>query len=141
MPTPAQAKAIERYSTEIWGQGNLDLVDEIFASDYVRHGPDIEGEFLNGAKSLKELVTLFRTAMPDLKVPVVNIVGEGDIVLSRWVAKGTNTGELLGLPPTGLGGEVGGFWMHRFEGDTIVEEWATWDTQGYLAQIGVTLPG
>ena len=140
MPTQAQVKAIERYSSEVWGQGNLETIDDIFASDYVRHGPALEGGSFDGAKTLKELVTLYRTAMPDLQVPVEAMAGEGDIVLTRWSATGTNDGSMLGAAPTGRSFEAFGFWMHRFEGDKVIEEWATWDTQGFLEQLGVTLP-
>jgi steroid delta-isomerase-like uncharacterized protein len=139
MPTNEQAKAIERYSTEVWGQGNLDAIDEIFTPDRVRHGPDLEGAS-EGAKGHKDLVMLYRTALPDLKVPIEEMVGEGDIVLTRWAAWGTNNGPMLGLAPTGKPFKVFGFWMHRFEGDKIAEEWATWDTHGFLQQLGVSLP-
>jgi hypothetical protein len=30
--------------------------------------------------------------------------------------------------------------MHRFEGDRIAEEWATWDTNGMLQQVCVSVP-
>jgi len=140
MPTPAQAQAIERYSIEVWGKGNLDAIDDIFASDYVRHGPTLEGGTTDGAKGLKDLVTVYRTAMSDLQVPVENMAGDGETVLTCWSATGTNDGELLGLPPTGKSCDVIGFWMHRFEDGKIVEEWATWDTHGFLEQLGVTLP-
>ena len=141
MPTPAQAQAIERYCNEVWGQGNLDAIDDIFASDYIRHGPALEGGTTDGAKGLKDLVGLYRTAAPDLAVPLQTIVGEGDTVLTRWAATGTNSGEFAGQAPTGKAFEIFGFWMHRFENGKIVEEWATWDTQDFLAQIGQTLPG
>lgn len=139
MPTPAQAKALERYSTEVWGRGNLDAIDDLFAADCVRHGPALEGGTSEGPKALKELVTLYRTAFPDLQVPTEVVVGEGDVVLSRWLARGTNTGEILGAAPSGKPVEVLGFWMHRFEDGKIVEEWATWDTHGFLQELDVTL--
>lgn len=139
MLTEEQAKAIERYSTEVWGQGNLDAIDEIFTPDRIRHGPDLEGTS-EGAKGHKELVTLYRTALPDLEVPIETMVGEGDIVLTRWAAWGTNNGPMLGVAPTGKPFRMFGFWMHRFEGNKIAEEWATWDTHGFLQQLGVSLP-
>lgn len=140
MPTQAQTKAIERYSMEVWAQGNLETIDDIFASDYVRHGPALEGASFDGAKSLKELVTVYRTAFPDLQVPIDVMVGEGDIVCTRWRATGTNTGSMLGAAPTGKAINIFGFWMHRFEGDKVAEEWATWDTHGFLEELGVNLP-
>ena len=44
MPTPTQTRAIERYCSEVWGQGNTDTIDAIFTADHVRHGPDLEAE-------------------------------------------------------------------------------------------------
>lgn len=82
---------------------------------------------------------MYRTALPDLEVPVETIVGEGNIVLTRWTAVGTNNGPLLGSVPTGKPFKIFGFWMHRFEGNKIAEEWATWDTHGFFQQIGVSL--
>jgi steroid delta-isomerase-like uncharacterized protein len=139
MPTGEQAKAIERYSTEVWGQGILDAIDEIFTQDRIRHGPDLEGTS-EGAQGHKDLVMVYRTALPDLKVPIEAMVGEGNIVLTRWAASGTNNGPMLGIAPTGKSFRVFGFWMHRFEGNKIAEEWATWDTHGFLQQLGVSLP-
>jgi steroid delta-isomerase-like uncharacterized protein len=139
MPTQEQAKVIQRYSTEVWGQGNLDAIDEIFTQDRIRHGPGLEGTS-EGAQGHKELVTLYRTAFPDVQIPIEAMVGEGDIVLTRWAATGTNEGPLRGAAPTGKPVRIFGFWMHRFEGNRIAEEWATWDTQGMLQQIGVSIP-
>jgi len=56
---------------------------------------------------------------------------------SNWTAVGTSNGPILGAAPTGRRSTVFGFWMHRFEGDQIAEEWATWDTHGFLRQIGL----
>ena len=139
MPTQEQAKAIERYSAEVWGQGILAAIDEIFTQDRIRHGPDLEGTS-EGAQGHKDLVMVYRTALPDLKVPIEAMVGEGNIVLTRWAASGTNNGPMLGIAPTGKSCRVFGFWMHRFEGNKIAEEWATWDTHGFLQQLGVSLP-
>lgn len=140
MPTPDQTNAIQRYSVDVWGQGNLDAVDDIFTPDRVRHGPDLEGDSFQGAKGHKELVTAYRTALPDLQIPIEAMVGDGDVVMTRWTATGTNTGPMLGIDPTGKSMRIFGFWMHRFEGNKIAEEWATWDTHGFLQQIGVSLP-
>ena len=139
MPTAEQTKAIQRYVSEVWEQGKLDVIDEIFTPDRVRHGPDFEGTS-EGAKGHKDLVALYLTSFPNLKIPVEVQLGEGDVVISRWRASGTNTGPTLGVPPTGKSFEVIGFWMHRFEGNQIAEEWATWDTHGLLQQMGVSLP-
>lgn len=132
-------RIIERYATDVWSKGDLDAVDQIFATDRVRHGPELEGPS-EGAAGHKELVTVYRTSLPDLVLTVESQTAEGDTVFTRWRAQGTNLGPTLGIPPTGRACDVFGFWMHRFEGEQIVEEWAVWDTHGFLRQIGVSLP-
>jgi len=139
MPTQEQAKVIERYTTDVWSKGDLDAIDEIFTADRVRHGPDLEGTS-EGAAGHKELVTVDRTSLPDLTITVEEQVGEGDTVATRWRATGTNLGPTLGIPAAGGSCDVFGFWLHRFEGNQIAEEWAVWDTHGFLQQIGVSLP-
>jgi len=139
MPTEQQMRIIDRYATDVWSKGDLDAVGEIFTADRVRHGPDLEGTS-EGAAGHRDLVTLYRTSLPDLTLTIEEQVGEGNTVVTRWRATATNLGPTLGIPPTGKSCDVFGFWMHRFEGDQIAEEWAIWDTHGFLQQIGVTLP-
>jgi steroid delta-isomerase-like uncharacterized protein len=139
MPTPEQTRTIERYATDVWSKGDIDAIDEIFTADRVRHGPDLEGTS-EGAAGHKELAALYRTSLPDLTLTIEAQAGDGNTVFTRWRASGTNLGPTLGVPPTGRSCDVFGFWMHRFEGDKIAEEWAVWDTHGFLGQIGVPLP-
>ena len=139
MSTQSQLNVIDRYTTDVWSKGDNDAIDEIFTADRVRHGPDLEGTS-EGAAGHKELVALYRTSLPDLVLTIEAQVAEGDTVVTRWRAQGTNLGPTLGIPPTGRPFDVVGFWMHRFEGEQIAEEWATWDTHGFLQQIGVSLP-
>lgn len=138
MATEQQLNAITRYVTDVWGKGDLDAIDEIFTAELVRHGPEFEGTH-EGAAGQKDIVTLYRTSTPDLAVSVEAQVAEGDLVVTRWRASGTNLGPTMEVAPTGNSGEVWGFWMHRFEGDRIAEEWAAFDTQALLALMGVSV--
>jgi len=138
MATDQQSNVIDRYITDVWGKGDLDAIDEIFTPDRVRHGPDFEGTH-EGSAGQKDIVALYRTSTPDLAVSVESQVAEGDLVVTRWRATGTNLGPTMGVAPTGRSGDVWGFWMHRFEADRIAEEWAAFDTHALLALLGVPL--
>ena len=136
-----RSSTVRRLQDEIWGQGHLAAVDELFSPHFIRHGPDPEGGLLQGREALKHLVTLYRTALPDLKAPVEAQFVDGDHVVTRWTARATNQGPLLGTAPTGKPVNVGGVYIHRFEGDRIAEEWVYYDTLGFLQQVGlVSLP-
>lgn len=116
------------------------MLDELFTRDCIRDGPDFEAGAFRGVDGYKQLVSVYRTAMSNLQVPAETIVGSGNIVVAYWTGTGTNDGPVLGNSPTGKSCKVFGFWMHRFEGNRIAEEWATWDTHGFLQQIGQLSP-
>ena len=62
---------------------------------------------------------------------------EADKVATRWTGRGTHTGEIAGIAPTGKDVTVTGLTISRFAGGKVVEEWTTWDTLGMLVQLGV----
>ncbi len=134
-----QNKAISRrVFEEIISQGNLSLVDEIFASNYVDHDP--ANPDVSGPDGFKLLVSKYRSAFPDLRLTVDDIFAEGDEVVVRWAWSGTHEGDLEGVAPTGkkMGGE--GITISRFSGGKIEEDWANWDALGLMRQLGV-VPG
>jgi steroid delta-isomerase-like uncharacterized protein len=127
-----------RYMTEIWDKGNMDAVDELLAPSYIDHNPppglpaDREG--------LKQSVTLFRTAFPDLKSTIEDLVAEGDKVVGRIVARGTHRGEFQGIPPTGKQVTVQGIFIGRVAGGKLMESWEQFDAAGLLQQLGAMPP-
>jgi steroid delta-isomerase-like uncharacterized protein len=133
---------VRRYFEEIWDKGNLDLIDELFTTNFVRHGPTAtEGE-VSGLEGFKALVSMYRSALPDLRVPVEELIAEGDRVVTRWRARGTHQGELMGNAPTGNQASVSGILIDRISRGKIEEEWVDYDTLHLMQQIGgVTQPG
>jgi steroid delta-isomerase-like uncharacterized protein len=127
---------VRRYFEEIWDKGNLDLINELFTTDFVRHGPiATEGE-VRGQEGFESLVSMYRSALPDLRVPIEDQIAEGDRVVTRWAARGTHRGELMGNAPTGNPATVRGILVDRISGDKIEEEWADYDTLHLMQQIG-----
>lgn len=130
-----QIQAARRQFEEVWSKGNLDIVNEIMSDDFVRHGPDLEGGQISGRDGFKGLVTLFRTGLPDMDVPVDEMHEIGDRVIVRWRVTGTNTGGALGQPANGKRVEIIGQHTIRFAGGQIVEEWVAYDTLGFIKQL------
>lgn len=129
-------KAIHRRAfEEIWNQGNLDVVDEIFATDFVFHDP-VSPE-VRGPKGFKQFVTIYRAAFPDIHFTIEDQIAEGDKVVARWTTLGTHQGELKGIPPTLKQVVVTGISILRITSGKIEEEWVNWDTLGMLQQLGV----
>ncbi len=139
--TTEENKAISRrVGEEIFNGGDLDLADELYAPDYVLHDPSLP-EDLHGPEGLKRYVAMTRAAFPDARVTVEDQVAEGDKVVDRWTARGTHTGEFMGIPPTGRRIEVSGVTISRFAGGKIAEDWYQGDDLGMMRQLGVIPSG
>ncbi len=132
-----QNKALaDRFHTDIFVQGNLDVADEILSSDFVAHAP-VPPEFTEGPEGIKKWSTALRTGFPDdLWIEHYQIIAEGDLVMVRFAGGGTHTGELMGVPPSGNSVTVTGIDLFRIEGGKIVEMWQEQDVLGMLQQIG-----
>ena len=124
-----------RFIEEVWNNKNLEVIDELVAPDQVDHAlppglpPGIDGN--------KAFIGMFMNAFPDVKIVVEDQVAEGDMVVTRWRATGTHTGELMGIPPTGKKVTVTGIDINRFSGGKDVEHWGQFDQLGMMQQLGV----
>jgi len=133
----AENKAvIRRLFEELWTKGNLSVADNIFTADYVHHDPSTP-DFGRGPESEKKRATLYRTALPDLRLSIEDIFAEGDTVVARWAARATHKGELRGIAPTGKQITVTGITIARLSGGRFVEGWVNWDALGLMEQLGV----
>ena len=119
---------------EVFGEGNLDLLDELYAEDAVEHNPfgDLEGR-----TAIRESYEGFIAAFPDITQAVEDIVAEGDTVAMRLIARGTHEGPMMDLEPTGKEIEVQQTVFTRIEDGEIAERWLHPDNLGMLQQLGV----
>jgi hypothetical protein len=78
-------------------RGNVDVADEVFADDYVRHDWR-PSRAEPGPAGQKRIAADLRRAFPDLRFDVEMIIAEGDLVAARWTAEGTNSGSWGGQP-------------------------------------------
>jgi steroid delta-isomerase-like uncharacterized protein len=126
-----------RFFEEAFGKGNLNVLDEIIASDHVNSGPGALPELPTGPEGAKQLVTVYRNAFPDVRFTVDEQIAEGDNVVTRWTADGTHKGELQGIPATGKSSTVTGIAVDRIVNGKIAETWGIFDQFGMMHQLGV----
>ena len=72
---------------------------------------------------MKQALTTYRTASPDVKATLDDIFAGGDRVALRWSARGTHLGEWLGVPPTGQHFTMSGISIYRIAEGKAVEGW------------------
>jgi steroid delta-isomerase-like uncharacterized protein len=129
-------KAIVERFWKVWEEGNIDLVDELLAADHVNHNPATPDQPA-GAEGVREVVTMFRSAMPDLKVAIEDMIAEGDKVVVRYTLEGTHEGELFGVPPTGRRLSIKSIAVERVSEGKLREHWRITDSLDMMQQLGV----
>jgi predicted ester cyclase len=122
-----------RWNDEIYSKGNVAVIDELFATDFVWHtpwaglAPDREGY----KQSVMPLVSF-----SDVHCATDDMVAEGDKVAIRWTWSGSHTSEYMGFAPTGKRVTMAGISILRIVGGRIVEEWDEQDNLGFMQQLG-----
>jgi predicted ester cyclase len=93
------------------------------------------------ARRVKRLFAEFRSAFPDWREEMVELVAEGNSVVGRFRCSGTHLGEFLGEAPTGKRMEVEEVFFLRAEGGRFVGFWALEDSLGRMRQLGLLPSG
>jgi steroid delta-isomerase-like uncharacterized protein len=135
-PWPLTPKEIARRLTEEPWTGDMGVIDELVAPEFVGHNPPGRDQIF-GPEGLRGFVETYRSAFPDARVTVESQLAEGDRVVTRWTAHGTHRGELMGIDPTGREVTVNGITISRVSAGKVVESWSNWDALGMLVQLGV----
>jgi predicted SnoaL-like aldol condensation-catalyzing enzyme len=128
-------KALDRrYVEEVLNKGNVDVIDEIMAPAYVGHTPGLP---LADRDADKGFISMVHAGFPDIQFRLEDQIAEGDDVVHRFTARGTHTGEFMGIPPTGKRAEITGINVNRFKDGKVVESWGILDTLSLMQQLGV----
>jgi steroid delta-isomerase-like uncharacterized protein len=127
---------VRRYFEVLQSGGDLALAGDLFADDYVAHDPNLP-PLPPGPGGVALHVLASRTAFPDQRVTVDDLLADGDRVAVRFTFRGTHRGDLLGFAPTGRRVEVHGVAIYRIAGGRIAEGWVGFDVLGLLDQLGV----
>jgi steroid delta-isomerase-like uncharacterized protein len=122
-----------------WDRGDVDALDQLLSPEYRRRSsPNDEGLDLT---AFKASIVSTRSAFPDLKTIVDDIVVEGDSAAVRWHSVGRHDHGFMGVPATHREVEVAGATFARFEGGKVVEEFVTWDPRALLSALGIISVG
>jgi predicted ester cyclase len=131
-------RIVREMTAAIWGpDGTPGAVDDYVTEDFVDHEP---GETIRGRGAYREYEAALRRGLPDLEGTLDFVVSAGDMVVARYTASGTHTGELWGVEPTGESGSMTGIAIYRLEDGRVAECWHEYDRLGMFQQLGLA-PG
>ncbi len=141
MSSEAHKVIARRLIEEFWNDGNYAVAADLLTPDCAVHDPGTPGR-PGGVAGEQETCRMYRAATPDLHFTIDDLLAEGDKVVIRWTAGGTQRGELMGIAPTNRRTSVTGISILRFANGKIAEGWINWDTLGLLRQLGaIPTPG
>jgi steroid delta-isomerase-like uncharacterized protein len=128
----ASTQIVRRLVDDVISGGDLDQLKLLVTPDYAYHAPGIE---VRGAEGIGAVFTMLRSAFPDWRESIEDLIAADDRVVFRVTGRGTHRGEFMGRPPTGARVEVAGIDIVRLEDERIAEHWAVFDQFGLLQQI------
>ena len=123
--------ATRRLIEEGFSAGNLAVFDELVAPDCVEHQRGLKP----GIEGAKDTMRTLHAWFNDFELTIVDLVASDDTVWIRNLARGVDTGGVLGRPPTGLQFEITVFDVLRFADGRVIEHWGVPDQLGLLLQL------
>lgn len=135
----ANKAIVRRFYEEVMSQGNMNLLDEIMASDFKDHGETLFGS-PQGRDTLKQGITASRAVFVDLHVQLHDVIADGEMVGVRGTMRGTHQGEFLGVSPSGNELSWNGLALFRIVDGKITERWFNSDSLSITQQLGLVAP-
>lgn len=133
-------EVIRRINEEVFGEGKLELIDELVHEDFVDHSA-MEG-VPPGRDGMKALAQMVHSALSDTDATMERIVIDGDEVAWRWSMWGRHTGEFMGIPATGNEVVVTGNDLGVMRDGKLAELWSMVDMLSVMVQLGaIESPG
>jgi predicted ester cyclase len=117
-------------------RGDVSVADDIFRPDCVIHingGPERDLSL----NHFKQMISGFLTAFPDLHFTIEDQLTSGEKVSTRWTAKGTNTGPLSDMKPTGKKIAIEGLIIDHLVNGKVAKRWELWDQMAMMQQLGL----
>ena len=120
--------------------GDIDGFGALLSDDFVEHEevPGLEPT----REGVKAFFHMYRSAFPDLRMEVEDVIVEGDKAVARVRASGTNDGDFMGMPATGRRVDVQLIDIMRLGDDGLVHEhWGVFDAMKMMQQLGAIPEG
>ena len=129
------ARVAGRVWDEVWHQGDFSAIDELFDPRFVRH--DLDPAQGQDRKQNENFIRRMRSAFPDLRFTIDDVIAKGDKVVTRYHFEGTHLGDAMGFKATGKKVRYTGVLIQRFDGGKIAEQWTEANLLSLFRQLGL----
>jgi len=125
---PSKTTLLHRWFDEVWNEGREEVIEEMMADGCPVHGViDEEGKEICGQSAFKAFFRKMRSAFPDLRIKVEDVISQDNRIAARCTVTGTHRGHGLGIPPTGKPINLTGMAMIHWKDGKCYEAWNNFD--------------
>jgi predicted ester cyclase len=109
-------------------------IGDYYAEDYLDHHSSPGRSQAEGSEGMRIAFDIFYKAFPDTRHTIHHLFASDDRVVAHMSAVATHTGEILGIPPTGMSVNLESIAIYRIDGGKIAERWC-FQSKGILDQL------
>jgi len=120
MGSEENKRVVQRLAQAI-NSGHLEDLDSVLSPSYVRHDPNPLMKDI-GREEYKQAFIRLRTAFPDAKWTIEDLLSDGDKVIGRWTFRGTHRGPFFNIPPSGKVVTYPILAIYKIENGMIIED-------------------
>lgn len=137
MSDDIKADDIKATARRIWENiipdRDIDALADVTHRDYVDHSarPDEAA----GIDGIVQTIHWLHSVFSDLRFDIHHVIGDGDTVAVHCSLTGRHTGDLMGLPPTGLPVTTPMVHILRFRDGKAAEHWQIRDDAPTMRQL------
>jgi steroid delta-isomerase-like uncharacterized protein len=129
---------IKRFYNKVYVDWNMEFADQVLSPQFISHDWPMDSSA--GPHAFREYYRVLRSALPDARYEVDDIIAENDRVVVRWRLLGTHNGDYMGIAASGRTITLSGIAIYRLENGCIMERWVVSDLHGVLEQIHGSSP-
>lgn len=133
MSADSHKSLVKAYVERVWNRGDLAALERLTTPSFAYR---LGEQPARDRAGMQEFLAMTRSAFPDWRVEIADIVVEHEVAAVRWIGDVTHQGPFHGLPPTGRRIRVSGINMYRIADGRIAEEWEQTDSLSMLRQLG-----
>jgi predicted ester cyclase len=141
--TDEEARALLENALKAYNEGNLTLIEKVWAPEYVLHDPSFP-EGLVGLDGLRKGMAEESKTFPDKNLKFEGIFVKGDKIAAFFTFTGTHSGPFAlpgggELPATGKKLSYSGVYIGRVANGKLAEDWFFYNPLDMLLPLGFTL--
>lgn len=128
-----QKALVRRFIDEVFLKGDFAAVDDLMTDDFVSH---TSGPGASGKEGMKRAITRVSGGLSEASMKIEDMIAEDDRVAVRLTGHAVQTGEFMGMPPSGKAYTIGEIHIFRIRDGNVAEHWHQADFLGMMRQLG-----